>query len=295
MFTNEAEQQQVQREGTFGHMFKRFTSLAILVAILGGGYSLLTNGDDAAAEVAEIAEPATAALNPVDEPQDVVDGGANIVQGLAQTMTNVIQQSRNGQGFQMGSTAAVTTTVQDDGLENSFYDLTYQNIENMNGQSFGQITDVLIDPQTGAGMWVVFRGQTATTGNELANVRYAVPTAAIAAVTASGDLQISDANMAQSFAYTPEIYDTTLSLKNLRGAPVIDGFNNPVGRITNLIYRNNRLETVYISLAEEMAPNGGRFEFPAADVGFQRQNGQYQMVLNENQTAQLAEKLYAKN
>ena len=39
MSTNEAEQQQVQREGTFGHMFKRFTSLAILVAILGGGYN----------------------------------------------------------------------------------------------------------------------------------------------------------------------------------------------------------------------------------------------------------------
>lgn len=296
MFTNPQEQEQVRRQSSIGHMLKRFTSLAAVMALLGGGYSLMSNdgnGNSAVAQVAEVAQPAAAALNPVGEPTDVMDSGASIVQGLGQTLTSAIQQSTNG--GQAGMQTAPLVVQQDDGLEHSFYDLTFNKIETLNGTTVGQITDVLIDPATGAGTWIIFKPENADMAPEGENMRYAVRGNMIESVSTIGDLQIENTDTMTPFSYTPEIYDTALSLKNLRGASVLDAFQQPVGRISNLIYNHNRFETVYIQLAPEMAPAGGRHEFSAANVKFQRANGEYQLVLNEEQTKDLAEKLYARN
>jgi sporulation protein YlmC with PRC-barrel domain len=217
-----------------------------------------------------------------DEGSDV----AEIIRMLLPSLTD--NKDRNTPSF-------YRPVVKKNEVEGSFVDLTYQSIKGNDGETVGLINDILVDPETGKADKIIYtRPDTEDQANpKLSSVDYRY----VLVQEQDGDIQVNiDGNVLKNsyeFKYTPDILKQYISLKYLRQGDVIDDFDKTVGRIIAVIYRNNKIEQIYVALSKNLASGKDRLfsvPFEAAHI-IHEQDG-FDLHLTKAQTESLAAQLY---
>ena len=185
MFTNEEEQKKFSRDTSIMHMLKRYSALVLSLGMLAGGYNLFSNKDALTNNIMDAAAPARSGISQAVAADTTVEQGTALAQGVAQ---NIIQTLAAPNKANVSDIAA--TTIIDDGFDHSFYDLTFNRVQDMQGTNIGAITDVLVSPLTGRGEYLIFKS---------GDTRYSTPTSNIAVVNNSGDIQFANTNFVSAF------------------------------------------------------------------------------------------------
>lgn len=294
MFTNETDCKQFDRDTSFGHMLKRFGTLAGTIGVLATAYSVTNNADMTAAARQMTDQPVISNMAQPNNPEDVVIQGLNIVNALTQALA--VTAASPAQTAYAGAQISTPNPVymSDDGFENSFYDMTFKTVENAQGQDIGIINDILVNPDNGNGQFIIYTkdrpGQTTAHPPYYQFAMQDLQDSSGAVYRLKDRTQLRTTRL---FAYDDNIMNRFLSLKNMRGAAVQDHFGKTVGQIHALIYKDQLLQDVYIRLNDALAPapnNIFRFGFNAADI--RRQDGEYVFVMTQQQTENIAEYLY---
>lgn len=182
-------------------------------------------------------------------------------------------------------------------VEGAFVDLTYKSIKGEDGQAVGWIHDILVDPETGSAAKIIYTRPEVEdeTNPDLASVDYRH----VLVQEQDGDIQLSiDETLLKDdykFQYTPDIFKQYISLKYLRHGNVIDSFDETVGRIMAVIYRDNKIENIFVALSENLASGQDRLfnvPFEASQI-VQDQDG-FDLHLTARQTESIADQLYAR-
>lgn len=301
MFTNEVDHKKFDRDTSFGHMFKRFLSVCIGVAVITGAYTLLFK-NDLPAKAREMSK------TPVVDAAGVANSGI-IEQGgdlIGDIITQALMASQNAaanaptlpnaanvQSAVITGPPAVMTQL--DRFDHSFFDLTHQYVKNAQGEIIGQINDVLADPATGNMQYIVYTKKRPGQG-DTPPIYYVFDAGDIMMQEGDGDIQLKERSKLRSinsFVYNDDVYTRFISLKTLRQGYVSDSFDKTVGEIHALIYRNGRLEDVFIILDESFAIGENRLfhiPFEEADI-ISSQNG-YTLRMSAAQTKDIAKYLY---
>ena len=295
-----------------GRIFTRFMKVALGIGAAAGIYSMTSgdtpnDGSDMAGLPIQQAVAGEApgggdsgatdaALNAIADtitPTSKAGQVTSAVSGVGEMVTGLLGQAQGN----ANAPAFYRPVITDDGIEDSFFDLSYKSIKDENGKNIGKINDILVDTQSGKAEYIIYAlpGESEKANPKLSRIGYG----AVMMQEKDGDIQVNlnEAtleNPESTFQYTPQILGEYLSLKYLRQGQVMDAFGETVGKIMAVTYRNNGIEDVYIALDESFATGKARiFHMPFKEVSIIRDQDGFDLHLNKTQTERIARQVYA--
>lgn len=265
--------------------FYLFLKLAVGLAIVIGVYNLAFSGGQT--EEAQAQNVSAAQTQGQDANQDAL----GLLSGIFDSSADSDQPPQEVQA----DPAFYRPVIVDDGIEGSFFKLSYQSLIAENGETVGQINDILVNPVSGDAAVIIY----SLSGEEdMANpVLYRVGYEDVAVRETGGDFRV---NVEESrllnrpqFEYNPQVLGQFISLKYLRQAELIDSYGEVVGEMREVTFRNNRADQVIFRLDSSLAPTQPRrFSMPFGNAHIVWERDGYNLQLTEQQTAALAAQLY---
>lgn len=189
----------------------------------------------------------------------------NIVQGL---MNSEATSSQKGMSFYFPKKS-------DDGLENSFYDISLSYLKGKNGKLIAKIDDILVSSTSGTAKYILYYKGDEKPLNGYNFVNYTD----VLVEESDGDIILSTTKSeippGPNIKYSKKILSTYISLKYLREADVVNQNGNLIGKVRAIIYDDNKLQEIYVVPTNGHTSKVNMYSYRLDDLSISYKNGGY--------------------
>jgi sporulation protein YlmC with PRC-barrel domain len=175
----------------------------------------------------------------------------------------------------------------------SMHDVVGSRVIDKNGKNAGEIYDVMVNKETGAGKAIIIQEDESYYERDLKAIGFK----AVDKKQKDGDTFLTITEDAlekkQEFEYTEGMKEKYVSLRRLSDGELIDFEGNVAGNIEAVIYQNAEAQNIYFSLRPGLTgKNTPDFSLPFEEVKIIESPDGLDIQLNEEQTKALAKMLF---
>lgn len=188
---------------------------------------------------------------------------------------------------------AQALTRTDDGYRNSFFDVLGADVQDKNGETMGQLYDILVNSKSGEAQTLIISNGDNTSALDLKSIDFAnVFTQNAQGMTKLNfdESAISDSN---AFDYTAERGDETISLRRLKSGQFLDVDGMVAGQIDAIIYGNGEAQGVVLNLRRGLESESvDNFFLNMSEANIVENPDGLDVQLSEEQTRAIAERVF---
>lgn len=183
------------------------------------------------------------------------------------------------------------------GYRHSLYDVIDAQVIDESGQDVGEITDILVNQDTGAARTLILDEDNHTIARDLKDIQFS--RVFKQAPDGTTRLSISDSAVEEKpgYSYAADEPGKYISLRRLRGGQLLDFEGNVAGQIDAVIYGNAEAQGLVIDLRptlDRADSRTGNFHFflPFSEADFVENPDGLDIKLTKEQTRALAQQLF---